>query len=196
MSPAIEMYKVPPPEMFDDYDTGQYVPPPQAKSIGPDGKAKFTLFTVTAPTAEKFSFRADRNGFLMAVVDGFTIGDYQLRKEYLSSAPFPKKDRAGNVIGTRNASQFGNYLRAHGLAVRPSTPDEYEQYALTTAGREFQASIDWSAYDNDTQTEIASKWEEFPDDPAQPGSKLPYIERDNKRFWARASIKRYVDLVG
>ena len=32
MSPDVmQQYKVPPPEMFDDYDTGQYLPPPQAK---------------------------------------------------------------------------------------------------------------------------------------------------------------------
>ena len=196
--PDTMTYKVPPPEMFDDYDTGQWVPPPQAKEIGADGKAKAMVYTATAPAADKFSFRADRNGFLMAVIEGIKLStDYEIRYTYASSAPFPKKDKAGNVTGTRNASTFGNYLRAHGMSVRPSTPEEYENLALATAEREFQCTLDWEAYDGDTQTTVADKWDAFPDDPEHPGQKIPYIERaDGKRFWARAGIKRFVDQVG
>jgi hypothetical protein len=190
-------FKVPPPEMFDNYETGQYIPPPQAKEINERGNFKPIVYQATAPTADKFSFRADRNGFLMVVIDGLTLeGGYEMRKDYASSAPFPKKDRAGNVTGTRNASSFGNYLRAFGLAVRPSSPEEYEALALSTAGQSCSVTIDWEAYDNDTKTTVASTWEQFPEDPEKLGTRLPYIELNGKRFWARAGVKRYVDQVG
>ena len=191
--------RVPDPAMFDDYDVGGWTPPPQAKQLGAGGKPEFIPYRLTTPSPDKFEYKADRNGFWMAVVDGFEVAgaNYTLRKEYLSSAPFPKKDKAGNVIGTRNASTIGNYFRAHGLAARPGTAQEYEAYLQATAGREFGATLDWSAYDADKGQEVASKWEQFPDDPEKPGQKLPYIETsDGKRFWARAGIKRYVDVIG
>ena len=198
MNGALDTLKVPDPAMFDDYDVGGWTPPPQAKAIGPTGKPEFITYRLTTPNADKFEFRPDRNGFLMAVVDGFAVegANYTLRKEYLSSAPFPKKDKAGNVTGTRNASQLGNYFRAHGLAVRPATAQEYESFALATAGRQFSATLDWSAYDSDRGVEVAKSWDAFPDDPDNPGQKLAYIEQDGKRFWARAGVKRYVDQIG
>lgn len=198
MTDTMTQFKVPPPEMFDDYDVGgKWVAPPQAKQVGADGKAKFIQYSVTAPNPDKFTWRGDKNGFLMLVVDGFKLENgYEMRKEYLSSAPFPKKDKAGNVTGTRNASTLGNYFRAHGMSVRPTTEDEYKAYAEATAGREFQASIDWEAYDKDTQSTVADSWDQFPDDPENPGQKLPWIEVGGKRCWARAGIKRYVDQVG
>ena len=198
MNGALDTLKVPDPAMFDDYDVGGWTPPPQAKRLGPTGKPEFIEYRLTTPSADKFEFKADRNGFWMAVVDGFEVegANYTLRKEYLSSAPFPKKDKAGNVTGTRNASTAGNYFRAHGLAVRPATAQEYESFALATAGRQFSATLDWSAYDSDRGVEVASKWEQFPDDPDNPGQKLAYIEQGDKRFWARAGVKRYVDQIG
>ena len=191
--------KVPDPAMFDDYDVGGWTPPPQAKQIGAGGKPEFIPYRLLTPSADKITFQPDKNGFAMAVVDGFEVvgANYTLRKEYLSSAPFPKKDKAGNVIGTRNASTIGNYFRAHGLAARPSTAQEYEAYMQATAGREFGASLEWSAYDSERGVEIATKWEQFPDDPEHPGQKLAYIPLENgKNAWARAGIKRYVDVIG
>lgn len=190
--------KVPDPALFDDYDVGGWTPPPQAKAVGPTGKLEYVTYTLQAPGADKFSFQPDRNGYWMAVVDGFEVVglNYTLRKEFLSSAPFPKKDKAGNITGHRNASTVGNYFRAHGLAVRPATAQEYEAYALATAGRQFESSLEWSAYDSDRGVEVANKWDLFPDDPDHPGQKLPYIEQGDKRFWARAGVKRYVDKIG
>ena len=194
---VLTTFKVPPPEMFDDYDTGQWTPPPQAKERGLDGKAKFIQYQAIVPLADKFSWRGDKNGFLMLVIDGIKLTTgYEFKKDYLSSAPFPKKDKAGNVTGTRNASTLGNYFRAHGMSVRPSTEDEYKAYAEATAGREFSVTIDWEAYDSDSQSTIADSFDSFPDDPDNLGQKLAYIERNGKRFWARARIKRYVDQVG
>lgn len=197
MTTALDV-KIPDPAMFDDYDVGGWTPPPQAKQLGPTGKPEYIQYRLTAPDASKFEFKADRNGYWMAVVDGFEVlgANYTLRKEYLSAAPFPKKDKAGNVVGTRNASTVGNYFRAHGLTARPASAQEYESYAIATANREFGATLDWSAYDSERGVEVATKWEQFPDDPEKPGQKLPYIEAGEKRFWARAGVKRYIDVIG
>lgn len=190
----IETMKVPPPEMFDDYDVGKtWTPPPQAKALNEKGKLQGIVYEAVVPGAEGITFRPDKNGFLMAVIDGFTIDEHVLNAEYLSSAPFPKKAKDGTVMGTRNASSLGNYLRAMGLGdARPASPEEYETLVLATAGQTVRVVLDWEGYDRETRTTIATKWEQFPDDPDDPALKQPFIEVDGRRVWARARIKRFV----
>ena len=198
---ALDTMKVPDPTMFDNYDTGGWVPPPQAKAVNGNGKAESITYTLTVPSADSITFRPDKNGFLMAVIDGIEIDcgngrAYSTGKTYLSSAPFPKKDKSGAVIGTRNASSLGNFLRANGMQARPGTAHEYETYTLATAGQQIQATIEWEAYDSDRGVTVADRWEQFPDDTVNPGQKQPFIETDGeKRLWARAVVRRFVDRV-
>lgn len=193
---TIDTLKVPDPAMFDQYDVGKWTPPPQAKAYDDTGKVRSITYTLTAPTADKMTIQPDRNGYAMLVVDGFTTGDYTFGKAYFSSAQFPKKNKAGEIIGYRNASGFGNYLRAFGLEVRPTTAAEYEALAFATAGLDCHATIDWEAYDSETKATVAATWEAFPEDPEHPGQRVPWVEQGERRYWARAVVKRLVDQVG
>ena len=88
-------------------------------------------------------------------------------------------------------------MRAHGGAGRPGAPAEYAAYAHATAGRQFGATLEWEAYDSERGVTALSKWAEFPDNPEKPGEKLAYVELPGgKRLWARARIRRYVDVIG
>jgi hypothetical protein len=196
--------KVPDASFMDDYDTGgEYIPPPQAKTIE-KGRPRFVQFEAQAPNYDAIKLKdaegkwlKTRDGYLKAILEGIKLVEsgYTIQQTHVGTAQY-KKYKAGQPTGEmRNASPFMDYLRAHGIDLKPSAASEYEEYARATADRSFKVTIDWNAYDKDSQTDVAEKWEEFPDDPANPGQKLPYIEKDGKRFWARASIKRFVSAI-
>lgn len=195
--------KIPDPAFFDDYDTGQYIPPPQAKEPDGKGKFKYVTFVATLPSEDGIKTRDDkgeylktREGFLKVVVEGLKLeGGYEIQQTHIGSAQYKKYDKDRNVTGQRNSSPFGDFLHANGVEARPGSAEEYEQLAKGLAGRQIQITGDWSAYDKDTQSNIAEKWEEFPDDSETPGAKLPYIEKGGKRFWARLSVKRWVSAI-
>lgn len=195
---------IPDPSFMDDYDTGgDYTPPPQAKVIE-GGRTKYVKFVATAPdsagiklTDEQGKWLKTREGWLKAVVKGIKLQNgYEIRETHFSTAQYNKFKDGQKTGEKRNASPAVDYLRGHGDAASGlKDPSDYQMHFDATANRNFEVTIDWSAYDSETQSDVAKKWEEFPDDPANPGQKLPYIDRGGKRFWARASIKRVVDAV-
>lgn len=198
--------RVPDAAFMDNYDTGgDFVPPPQAKTIV-NGKPKFTVFQLAAPSLsgiklrdENGKFLKTKDGWLKAVIEGITVvdGGYKIGQTHIGTGQYKKYDRQSKqpTGEFRNASPALDYLHAHGIEVKPETADAYEELFNATADRHFEATLDWSAYDKDTQSDVASKWDDFPDDPAAPGTKLPFIEKNGKRFWARAQVKRYVSQV-
>jgi hypothetical protein len=213
--------RVPNPEFMDNYDTGasEFVPPPQPKEIQPNGRPKYFQFVAQAPTLDKISTKdkdgkvlTTKEGWLKAVIEGIKLVEsgYTFGQTHIGTGQYKKYDRKTNqpTGEFRNASPAIDYFHAHGIELKPSTVEEYQEYFQATAERQFQVTTDWSAYDKDTQSDVASKWEDFPDastdleafgkfypgqDPT--GKKLPYVERAGKRFWARAQIKRYVSVV-
>lgn len=209
--------KVPGNEFMDNYDTGQsdFVPPPQPKTVT-GSKVKYVQFIAQVPPAsgiklrdENGRFLTTRDGYLKAVIDGITLVEsgYKIGQTHIGTGQYRKYDRkTGQPTGElRNASPAMDYFRGHGIDAKPNSAEEYEQLFTATADRQFQITADWSAYDKDSQSDVAGKWEEFPDastdveafsrlypgvDPA--GKKLPFIEKNGKRFWARLQVKRYV----
>ena len=190
-------YRLPDPAMYDDYEVqGAWVAPPQAKATAPTGKVSYIKYRATMPGAEHYTFEADKQGFWRVVIEGIVLdGGYTLRKTYLSSQPFAKRDKAGNVTGHRNANAFGNFLRAFAMGVKPTSVAEYEAFALATVGQQCQVTIDWEAYDGEAQQTVATSWDAFPAGEV-PGEKQLFIEQGEKKYWARASIKRFVDAIG
>lgn len=196
---------VPDPSFMDDYDTGgDYTPPPQPKVIE-GGRTKYVKFTATAPDLPGIQLKdangkwlKTREGWLKAVVKDIKLTEsgYVIQQTHFSTAQYNKFKDGQKTGEKRNASPAVDYLRGHGdKASGLVQPEDYQVHFEATANRNFEVTIDWNAFDNETQQDVARKWEEFPDDPANPGKKLPYIERNGKRFWARASIKRVVDAV-
>lgn len=193
--------KIPGTEFMDSYDVGgEYVPPPQPK-VMENGKAKYIAFTAMAPPAEKIKVRDANDKPLMtqdkyfkAIIEGIKLegSGYEISQSHIGTAQY-KKYKGGQPTGElRNASPALDYLHAHGIDARPATVEEYENLFKATADRQFQLTGEWSAWDKDAQTDVATKWEDFPEDPANPGQRLPYIERGGKRYWARLSVKRWV----
>lgn len=224
-------YKVPDPAEFDTYDTGQFVPPPQPKEKNDKGKFAYVIFTATAPGLKGIETRNENDkflttkegGYLKAVVRDLRLNDsgYVIQQSHVSSKQYNKRDKDGNITGTRAASPAMDYFRAFGLDIKPASGEDYEALFQQTAGNVAQVTIDWSAYDSDTDTNVADKWEDFPlvaveddkgrgyvsqeaaeaagatgiTDVSAEGRRMPFIEKNGKRFWARASVKRWVSAV-
>jgi len=200
--------KIPDPSMYDNYEPevqkeSSWVPPPCP--IGEDGK--FLTFQVTVPSAEHLKFTTkegepltDKHGYWMCVIEGLEVqtdkGPYTLGWTYLSSAPFNKYDKQRNVIGKQNRSTLGNFFRACGLQVRPTSAEEYEQFVLATAGATFLAQLDWSVWDADAKKALVNTYRDMPDDDAVPGRKALFVGEGDAKKWARCGIKRYIDAVG
>lgn len=220
--PTNDALLVPDPSFMDDYDFGgSFTPPPQAKEPDPKrpGKMRYRTFLMQAPTLSDILTRQDEQGnpikpgggtagrflrtktqqpSLKAILLNVKLVEsgYEVGQTHLSAAQFNKYGKDGQPTGEkRNASQAIEYFHAHGIDARPATPDDYETFFQATADREFEGRIQWSAYDKDTQSDVASKYEDFPDDPENPGQKLPYVEKNGKRFWARASVQGFVSKV-
>jgi hypothetical protein len=217
---AIDDVKVPGTEFMDDYDTGgDFTPPPQPKEIV-NGRPRYIQFSAQAPGEGKIKLRDEngkflktREGFLKAVVEEIKLVEsgYVIGQTHIGTGQYKKYDnKTKQPTGElRNASPALDYLRAHGIDSKPATADEYESLFKATGDRQFLITGDWSAYDKDTQSDVASKWEEFPDEYAKDGvvcegtvegavktgRKLPFIEKNGKRFWARLQVKRYVSQV-
>lgn len=185
----------------DEYDVGGFTPPPPART--PDGKA--IVYWGQAP--QEITFGPTKGNYLMAEIDPVTVVDatvplpnggvqgYEIRYTRASATPFTI--RRGPKKGQKlNASMLGNYLRSHGIALS-GTPTNEDLVAATraTTGRNFPFLLDWEAYDKDRKVTVVEGYANFPNDPDNPGWKLPFIEKDGKRFWAQARIARFVDQV-
>jgi len=210
IDPTNDQLLVPDPSFMDDYDFGgQYTPPPQAKVKDEKGRLRYVEMTARAPKFEDIQTRDEQGRYLRtnaqppatpslkAILKNVTLieSNYQVQQTHLSASLY-RKFKNGQPTGeTRNASQFIDYLHSQGIEAKPATPDQYEEFVKATAEGEFRCRINWSAYDKDSKSSVAEKWEDFPDDPENPGSKLPFIEKDGKRFWARASIQGFVSAI-
>jgi len=220
--------RVPDPSFMDDYDTGaRYVPPPQPKEwvdgkIG--GKVKYLTFVAKTPKYDE-SWVQDEQGVVRTnketgdfqpVLFGVTLpnnGGYEVRPVYLGTSQYKVYDRKTKqpIPGKfRNASPASDYFRAFGIDARPTTGQEYVDLLQATAERETEVQGDWEAYDSETKTTIAKKWEDFPDEfvnakgdvveataegAVKSGRKRPFIVRNGKNFWAKLSVKRWISQV-
>lgn len=216
--------KVPSPEFMDDYDTGgRYVPPPQPKEIV-NGKVKYLNFVARTPQYDKSWVEDEQGvtrtnketGFFQPVIFGVTLPnneDYEVRPVYAGTGQYKLYDRKTKqpIPGKfRNASPILDYFRAFGIDARPTSVEEYVSLLQATAGREAEVQGDWEAYDSETKTTVAKKWEDFPDEfvnangavclptdegAVKSGKKQPFITRNGKNFWARFSVKRWISAV-
>lgn len=226
-SPTTMDVKIPSPEFMDDYDTGaRYVPPPQPKEwvdgkVG--GKTKFVTFVAQAPSVDNIKTKDDQgqplktaDGYFKGVLFGVTLpnnGNYEVQQTHIGTAQYKQYDRKTNkpIEGKfRNASPALDYFRAFGIESKPTEVSQYVDLFEATAGRQAEIQGDWSAYDSEQKTDVARKWEDFPDEyvnengavvasdapgARKSGRKQPFIERNGKRFWARFGIKRWISTV-
>lgn len=167
---------------FDKYQDGQpsYAPPDEGKYFG------------KAPVIDDTAFGQTKENYLKVTIDPITICNntapaegYKVRFTNLSAKKY--KNREG--------SQVLDYLRACGIAARPTTVEELKSLIKSTSGRVFQFTLVWEAYDKETQEETSGQ-ENFPVDPANPTKHLPYITKGDRRVWANGRMRYTISAVG
>jgi len=148
------------------------------------------------PGIKEMSFEA-KDGDLVCVMDLAIENpeegrDPQLRFERISTKPYAKGKRKG-------ATRAGDFLRACGSDRTPGDdPQEWADAIAECAEAVGQCWTDWDCYDSEGETSLANSYDDFPDDPAKPGQKLPYIVKKNaktqeeRRFRARQRIRSYI----
>ena len=168
---------------WDNYNPGsKYQRPPEAKGV--DGKALVytgqlpgTIFQGGKNTASEED--VDRDGYRSYLLDpiklvknGGTVDGYVIRFTRASIKNFEKN----GVV--QNASPVGNLLKSAGVTAKPQKTAEYDQAMLAVRGRVVTFTLDWSAKNKDTGEEIWG-YENFPDDPENPGRKKAILRGEH-----------------
>jgi hypothetical protein len=156
---------------------------------------RYTLRAAESFPREAFGSNKAGNALTIQIdptIVGPTNEGYQLR---FSSGRISAKtyQRKGKWV-----SQLGDFLKAVGETGEvPGDPQEQANMVERTAGRVFEAGLDWRAWDPSTQTETEGM-ENFPSDGN--GGHLPYLlsatQKDEdgnpKKIWANLQIVYFV----
>lgn len=165
---------------------GSFGPPPEKDSNGKPIKYFGTLGMITD---ESFSTTRENRlklNYTATIVNPNGPGDgYEIKFQSASSKKY----------SNRNASQMMDLLRAAGLAVSPSTPDELKAYLKMASGKTIQFTIQWRGYDKATQ-ETFEGADQFVDDKGVQQTYRVSSDDATKRVWANASIRFFVSAVG
>jgi hypothetical protein len=178
-------------------------PPPVEDATG-----KRIVYTGTLP--KELTFDGTNEGYLQAHLDPIVLqgpngAGQQLRFTKVNVKAFTKN---GKVL---NVSSFGKFLRAAGSKATPMTNEQYTLAAQQVAGKPVKFTIDWEAYNKDTQENIKG-YRAFPEDPQRPGQRRTILHAgdvynllDNKGnvigqdtvkseiIFANARIKNFID---
>ena len=165
-----------------------------------DAKAGFDLpkagvYTLRAPDSfPSTSFGATNAGYLSAQIDPTIMGPtnegFNIRFTKVSAKSFK---RSGVTV-----SQLGDYLRACGRAgAIPGEPQAQADAVAETAGRVYQAELDWRAYNKNTGFQVEGmknfpklangehqSWIEDPQEKSEDGTPV--------RLRANLSVRRYL----
>lgn len=169
---------------FDKYQDGggatSYAPPDEGKYFG------------KLPIIDDTSFDKTQEDYLKLKVDPIEIvnaqngaNGYKVRFSHFSAKKY--KNREG--------SQVLDLMRACGVAARPQNVEELKAICKSLSGRTFQFTLQWEAYNKETQ-ETTQGQENFPVDPTNPGKRLPYIQDGDKRVWANGRLRYTISALG
>ena len=156
-------------------------------------KGRYTLRAAESFPAEAFA--SNKAGTALTIqIDPTIVGPtnegYQLKYKRISAKVFKR--------GAKSASQLGDYLKAVGVdGTVPADPQAQADLVEQTAGRVFEAGLDWRAYDKSTGRTVEGM-ENFPTDAN--GGHVPFILSENetdedgnpKRVWANLEIVYFV----
>ena len=156
---------------------------------------KAGIYTLRAPDSfPSTSFGATRNNDLSAQIDPTIVGPtnegFNIRFTKVSAKAFK---RSGVTV-----SQIGDYLRACGrTGAVPAEPQALADAIAETAGRVYQAELDWRAYNKNTGFQVEGmknfpktatgepqSWIEDPTDKDENGAPV--------RLRANLSVRRYL----
>ena len=156
-------------------------------------KGRYTLRTAESFPAEAFG--TSRAGALTVQIDPTIVGPNSegriLKYTRISGKSFKR--------GATSVSQIGDYLKSVGVTGTFGNWQQLADAVEQTAGRIFEADLDWRAYDKSTGRTIEGM-ESFPSDGN--GGHVPYVlsetEKDEegnfKRIWANLEVTRFIPL--
>lgn len=191
---------------FSISDLGNLQPsePVDMSQLAPKGpsfprKGKYTL--QVNELAPEFTFGSTKAGYLSATIDPTIVGPtnegYTIRFQKLSAKTFPETiDRESGK--TRTTSQIARFLAACGdFRELPSEPAEVAEAVLAQSGRQFDALVDWRAYNKRTGKAVEGM-ENFPTNSY--GEYTPWIEDSEdvdengkpRRYRANLEVVRYL----
>lgn len=176
-----------------DLDSYAEAAPKSSFRLPPAGR--YTLRAPDSFTSEAFS--ATGTGALSARVDSTLVSSEQagfvIRYQRVSAAPF-KNDP--------NTSWMLRYLKACGVSGRISSVQDLADAVASTAGRTYEAELEWVAQDRSTGF-VVKGMKSFPqlsDGTYQSWVPHPTLTQRNertgqdepKRCWANIEVKRYI----
>lgn len=150
-------------------------------------------YTFRAPALKDIKFDT-QDGYLRFVNKAVIVDADPERDDMVFDYVTNKPYRTGKRQG---ASRMGDFLLAVGSEAQPQDHEEWAEAVEEATEGMFSAILDWDAYDKDSDREVASTATDFPEDPNNPGERLPYVEVERadgsiKRIAARQRIKFYV----
>ena len=156
-------------------------------------KGRYTLRARESFPQEAFG--STKNGDLSATIDPVIVGPkhegFQLRFTRVSAKPYGSDEN-----GKPKVSQMGLYLRACGIKETISSPQQMANTVEATAGRIFEAELDWRAYNKATGKSLKGM-KNFPSD-GNGGYQSYFIDPDDtddqgqpKRVLANVEIVRF-----
>lgn len=187
-------------------DLGNLQPsePVDMSKLAPKGpsfprKGKYTL--QVNELAPEFTFGSTKAGYLSATIDPTIVGPtntgFQIRFQKLSAKTFT--ETVNRETGeTRPTSQIARFLAACGdFRELSGDPQEVADAVLDQSGKQFDALVDWRAYNKRTG-EAVEGMENFPVNSY--GEPTPWIEDGDdvdehgkpKRYRANLEVVRYL----
>ena len=157
------------------------------------GKGRYQLRAVESFTAESFGSNRDKTALTVQIdptIVGPTNEGYQLRFTRVSGKTYKR--------GNDTVSQLGDYLKACGFTgTVPGDPQAQADLVEQTAGRVFEADLDWRAWDKSTGQTIKGM-QNFPKN--EDGSHVPYVVSETdvdedgnpRKIWANLEIVRFI----
>lgn len=166
---------------FDNYSDGggkNYAPPEPGRYYG------------QVPLITDANFGSTNAGYLKFKLDPITIvnspegNGYQIKFTSLSAKKY----------SNREGSQIMDFLRACGVAARPSSNAELMALLKSTSGKIFQFELTWRGYDKATDTEF--KLDDFQIDDVTGKRQTLLEEPINKaKVYANGTVRYFVSAV-
>lgn len=152
---------------WDSIGGSKWVAPPPA--VGPDGKpivyyGVADAITETNPDEDNLNFLIDP----IKIVKSGTADGYQIRFTRASTKVLTDFNTKQPKKG--NPNKLAQFLRSTGVQVKPQTNSDYRAAVKSVVKKPFAFTIDWEAYNKDTQESVKG-FLNFPADPDRPGQR-------------------------
>lgn len=162
--------KAPKVDWKDFNPTSKFKAPPPAL----DERGEPIVYQGIAPKDAKVGETDD--GYLEFLLDPIVMkGGHIIRFTRASVKLFEKTKRDGTKV-QQNANKVGTFLRSAQVNAAPQENDQYIAAVKMAGGKTIHFTIDWSAYNKDTNERVDG-YMAFPEDPERPGQRKAILTK-------------------